>query len=257
MGGFAVHGCTTPKGPRQIIHLEPRELLELIQANTLPWPEVRDDDIAARSKADWLVKVLALVQILWFVVQMIGRAIQDLDITTLELFTQAIVLCAIVMYVLWWEKPYDVQQPIVMPATDPIPHVSTTVDGSVELIQGNTLFQRDSWWVWPSILGVCLAFGALHLVAWNFHFPSEAEKWLWRVSSLCCMTFPALITLTAALEDAECVVFPSSSFFSLALPALYFIFRVYMFVDMFASLRDAPASVYQTPEWSQYFPAFG
>ena len=30
----------------------------------------------------------------------------------------------------------------------------------------------------------CLAYGAVHLSAWNNHFPTEVEKWLWRLSSL-------------------------------------------------------------------------
>jgi hypothetical protein len=39
--------------------------------------------------------------------------------------------------------------------------------------------------------------------------------------------------------------------------SLYVLFRIYMFIEMFISLRAAPASVYQTPQWSQYFPSFG
>jgi hypothetical protein len=256
MGGFALLGRKTTQleeSPRPI-HIEPADLFKLVQSKEVPWPEVDDRDIEARSKADWIVKLLALAQILWFVIQIISRAIQGLDITTLELFTQGIVFCAIVLYAVWWEKPFDVQQPIVIQAEDTVPVVSRFVGGGLEMeiINANRNFPL---WLWAACLIVCLGFGALHLVAWNFHFPTQAERWLWRVSSLGCIVLPTLMCLYSILRERD-VKFTDKRVNN-GFAVLYVLFRIYMFVEMFVGLRSVPASVYQTPEWSQYFPAFG
>jgi hypothetical protein len=257
MGGFALLGrkaLNLEESPHPI-HLQPKELHELVRSKQVPWPEVDENDVEARSKADWLVKLLALAQILWFVIQIISRAIQGLEITTLELFTQGIVFCAIILYGLWWDKPFDVQQPLVIQAKDSVPQVSTLiVETNLSLDKIDT-HKSDPWWFRPSSLAVCLGFGALHLVAWNFYFPTEAERWLWRVSSLGCIVLPIGIAVSFMLhiEDAPDIYV----FLTFGSMALYFLFRFYMFVEMFVSLRSVPASVYQTPEWSQYFPSFG
>lgn len=46
--------------------------------------------------------------------------ILPLAITQLELATMGFVCCALVMYILWWHKPFDVEQPVAIdcPAKD-------------------------------------------------------------------------------------------------------------------------------------------
>ena len=39
---------------------------------------------------------------------------------------------------------------------------------------------------------VTAIFGAVHLIAWGFHFPSNDEQLLWRIGSLTMTTFPLL-----------------------------------------------------------------
>ena len=77
-------------------------------------------EIEDKGKSDWLAKSLVLVQMSWFVMQCIARAIEHLPITHLEIVTIAYVAMNFVMYILWWNKPLDVNQPIrVFRKSDP------------------------------------------------------------------------------------------------------------------------------------------
>ena len=74
-------------------------------------PEVEKETILDRSKADDLVKGLACSQALWIIIQVIARKASGLPVTLLELNTVAHVVCAILMYIVWWYKPQNVNQP--------------------------------------------------------------------------------------------------------------------------------------------------
>ncbi|KAF2181756.1 hypothetical protein K469DRAFT_518305, partial [Zopfia rhizophila CBS 207.26] len=75
-------------------------------------PTIDGSDIDDKSKATWLTKSIALVQVVWFIAQIFGHAIQQLPVTTLELFTLSIVFCAAITRVSWWKKPFEVRKPI-------------------------------------------------------------------------------------------------------------------------------------------------
>lgn len=56
-----------------------------------------------KSKANVLGKVLICVQIIWFAIQVITRLVAGYPLTLIELHTVVHVLCALMMYILWWE----------------------------------------------------------------------------------------------------------------------------------------------------------
>ncbi|KAF4636260.1 hypothetical protein G7Y89_g1830 [Cudoniella acicularis] len=87
----------------------PNEILPALLPGRVPLEEIKD-----RSKADILVKGLAVVQAGWLVVQTIVRRVQSLPISQLELATSAFVLCAITMYWFWLDKPYCINNPTVI-----------------------------------------------------------------------------------------------------------------------------------------------
>jgi len=95
MGGFVLQ-CNLEDEASPIC-VESETFVELIDSDVLDWPSMSDSEIDDRSKADWVIKTIALAQGLWFVTQVIGRAIQGLPITTLELFTLNVVVGAAVM----------------------------------------------------------------------------------------------------------------------------------------------------------------
>lgn len=90
----------TPEGIRFLLTHEPDALPSLTEAQILD-----------KSKADGLKKTLVCAQATWFCVQCITRLAQNLPISLLELNTFAHALCTLVIYVLWWKKPLDVDEP--------------------------------------------------------------------------------------------------------------------------------------------------
>lgn len=77
----------------------------------MPLPNVSAEDLNDISKGDALVKGLAMLQIIWLVIQMITRASQNLAITQLEVSVLALAVCALFTYILLLHKPQDVRVP--------------------------------------------------------------------------------------------------------------------------------------------------
>jgi hypothetical protein len=261
MGGFVLEQDHNDTDTKVLQRISPRELWRLLQTGALPWSDIKidDQDIDDHIKADWITKLLALAQILRFSAQIIGRAVRGLSVTTLELFTLGIVYCAIITYLAQWEKPFDIHVPTTIRTSDEDLDVPTTIRTTDEDLERASCFERaklmrggtvvsptsGAWW-WSVLLFLFLSFGSIHIAAWTFHFPTATGRLLWRISSVGGVAIP-MFFLPATI----------SPFLMGILAVFYIPCRLYMFVGIFTSLRDVPASVYQTPQWSQYFPSFG
>ncbi|KAH9821435.1 hypothetical protein Tdes44962_MAKER04925 [Teratosphaeria destructans] len=77
-------------------------------------PSVTKAEILARSKQDSLLKLITCWQATWFCVQCILRLCQGFSITLLELNVFGHALCALIIYVFWFDKPKDVSEPTTM-----------------------------------------------------------------------------------------------------------------------------------------------
>lgn len=77
-------------------------------------PNLSQADIRDKSKANGLAKTLVCLQAIWFCVQCIGRLSQRLTVCLLELNTFAHAICTLLIYVLWWDKPLDVEEPSLL-----------------------------------------------------------------------------------------------------------------------------------------------
>jgi hypothetical protein len=254
MGGFLVN-----LGPSSRYNhparIRPAKLLELFEAGKPNWPDTSDAEIEDRSKADWIVKSLALTQVLWFVVNLVGRWAQGLAVTTLELYTLGIVICGIVVFLAYWEKPFDVGVPVILQASDDFLSV-----GRAEVINRVSLdgALEDEPITLCATIGVTLLFGAVHVGDGNFHLASFAEQLIWGISSIGYTVMPVLLFVIVSYEvKLQRALFLLGSVFLHGSVGVYAACRLCMFVEMFVSLRAVPASVYQTPQWSQYFPSFG
>jgi hypothetical protein len=75
---------------------------------------VEVEDIEDKSKGEAISKGVALVQGLWFTAQCLARVHQDLPVTELEIATLAFAVVNIFIWLLWWNKPLDVQRPILV-----------------------------------------------------------------------------------------------------------------------------------------------
>ncbi|KAI9430731.1 hypothetical protein F5148DRAFT_990528, partial [Russula earlei] len=104
MGGFMEY-----EGNRPIRVLFPEQLHSYSLTGNGDFPRVAKEEIKDKSKGDFISKSLVILQTSWFVIQCIARGIKGLPITELELVTVAFVALNFVMYLLWWDKPLNVQ----------------------------------------------------------------------------------------------------------------------------------------------------
>lgn len=68
-----------------------------------------------KGNANSLAKLIIAWQGLWMIVQVLGRTIDHLPVTPLELHTALHVVCAAGMYATWWKKPLDIDTPTTIP----------------------------------------------------------------------------------------------------------------------------------------------
>ena len=77
-------------------------------------------EIQARGKSDQLCKSFIRLQTSWFVLQCIAHTIGHLPVNHLEIVTLAYTAKNIMIYILWWNKPLNVNQSIrVFPKSEP------------------------------------------------------------------------------------------------------------------------------------------
>ena len=129
----------------------------------------------------------------------------------------------------------------------------------------------------PVLLGLILSgllYGGLHLLAWKMPFASRAECILWRFSGLFIIStglgFTGLKGAFKAIEVYDSArkhpiskswlasyvvllkVFAIPFLFTFCL--VYLLARTFLVVESFLQLFRLPASAYETPAWSVYFP---
>jgi hypothetical protein len=155
----------------------------------LPW--ISEIDIEDRGKADYFIKAIACAQIVWLVVQYIGRVHQSLARSTLESITIAYVVCALCTYFAWWEKPYDLQAPIVVCVAPDNRLLGTLVEEYISFNDDPDVeIDMRTFWIYTIPSAVThLAYSSLHFLAWNDHFVTSTEKWLFRASCIIFVCF--------------------------------------------------------------------
>ncbi|PVH75427.1 hypothetical protein DL98DRAFT_644167 [Cadophora sp. DSE1049] len=192
----------TPAGLRYILENEPGIL-----------PDISWESIYDKSKANSLAKSLVCIQALWFCVQCIIRLGQGFAISLLELNVFGHAFCALIMYIIWWDKPLDIEEPTLISGSvaDEIcalmcmrsssdRSISPFVARPLELPYG--VKYGDQWWqnivneaensdrnllqsvivspfFWLSFIVGHFIYGGMHLLAWNAPFPSHTSKVLW------------------------------------------------------------------------------
>ncbi|KAK7024604.1 hypothetical protein VNI00_016165 [Paramarasmius palmivorus] len=71
-----------------------------------------EDEIKDKSHADVITKSIAVIQTIWFIMQVITRAAEGLAITELEIITVGFAILNFGTYFLWWNKPLRVRHPV-------------------------------------------------------------------------------------------------------------------------------------------------
>lgn len=235
MGGFHLK----TRESTRTFPINAKQLLWLVKEGHVDYPNFSAKEVWDKSKADGFQKLFTCVQTGWFIVQCLGRAIQRLPITTMELTTLCFVFCTLVMYYQWANKPLDVESPTIIESTESIdqilvqagdiakhPYRQTPLDfiddqspSWLTEVQPHLRFRRgpperplprltnDRFPVIGASVDAILFFFfsmtycSLHFIGWNFDFPSQTELVLWRASSIIIVSSAMILWLCEIYQD--------------------------------------------------------
>ena len=255
-------------------------------------PQLTTEDLRDRSKSNTLAKLLTCMQASWLVVQCFARAGQHLAVSQLELATAGFVGCTLMTYLFWWNKPRDVETrvAIICPNELRFP-ILELLDGLA--ISDNQQAIRDSLrkkgrlpfltfmnpegrtttrmsnFIALLFAAVGAAFGAVHVIAWDFQFPSHAEMVIWRISSVTAVGLGLFIFVTVQLRiriDGHLMgggkarrdqVWTDMSTVILLISSIsYLLIRLLLILQVFLCFRSMSDTVYDTVDWTRYFIVF-
>jgi hypothetical protein len=109
MGGFVLYVDGEPWAA-----LRPVDLLHCLREGSVDMPTITEAEIKDRSKGDGISKCVALLQLVWFVAQLIARYVQGLPVTLIEIDTLGVVTLTCIVYGFWWKKPKDIGLPYIV-----------------------------------------------------------------------------------------------------------------------------------------------
>lgn len=284
---------------RNFVHLTAEEVLNLRRANVIDKvPAITKEEINDKSTSDDFTKGVAVGQIVWTVIQTCVRSHRGLPISQLELAVAAFSVCAVAIYGINWKKPKGVKVPYVLlrhRAAIPDNVLEQLVMWSVEsllkaffsiflscastvpeerlsssAIPNDSLFLDDvnGHRCFMGTLVATGAFGAPHVVAWDFAFPTRIEQSLWRLASIyttiCLSVMPAPACIIGAfgecIKEIYMVENPLERLAMFVLfyvaPIIYIIARLYILVETFRTLCFLPPGAYVST-WTTNIPHFG
>ncbi|KZV83031.1 hypothetical protein EXIGLDRAFT_843264 [Exidia glandulosa HHB12029] len=219
MGGFAL--APTAHSPRRTLLSE--DVARIMKASPHRLPDISDDDIGDRSKADAVTKALLCFQMVSFCAACAARLLHRparLPLTLLEISTLSHCLCAMIAYMVWWEKPHDVcQQTLMIIPDDDSDRDTRSLSGkqhlrspvaversrSPELSVAGAMLNHLTTGAEESDIGLIAIFilpvlyGLPHLLGFWQDFPSEAEEICWRIATVAVVSCTLLIALGIAV----------------------------------------------------------
>ncbi|KAF7357762.1 hypothetical protein MVEN_00822200 [Mycena venus] len=281
MGGFVARRGHHPIVTQNQLELYPEYLVDI--------RSLREEDIADKSKGDAISKSVAVIQGLWFTMQCLARVHQHIPLTQLEVSTLAFQFVSIFIWLLWWNKPLDVQRPILIGPGDEF--VKDTAQHATLLqtigVAGDALILGDfpkfnpisctsvpSFWsthghhkrtthvvciIIQSLVGAI--FGAIHCATWNAFFPSTHEMWMCRSCSFMIAAIPVVLALaylplrvfSGPQNWAVCSI---CILYYVAVP-FYLGARVVLIVLPFTTLRSLQPGAFVDVDWNMYIPHLG
>jgi hypothetical protein len=143
MGGF-VADIDHLHNSLERVTITPNGVLFMASEPYKYFPRIKRSDIQDKSKADILGKGLVCVQVAWTVGQVIERKLASYPLTILEVHTIVHVVCALLMYGLWIQKPLNVQDPTVIDFREAPELLGVMLQSSVERSRSLTGFVCES-----------------------------------------------------------------------------------------------------------------
>ena len=297
MGGFVL------KSPDfQPFPVTAKQVHYLVSQGFLQMPRITRAEIWDKSKADIFAKCVASLQAAWLVTQVASRGAQRLPVSLLELSTVALVTCTGATLYFWFSKPLNVDTPTIIRLETTIAEVLVRAGKEVEAKWKDTPLDfiepdvytasqlpfgkhigvqerplprlpndRDSR-LHNSYILILLAvptasFSLLHLIAWNFDFPTPFEQLLWRWT---CVSMGIVLGVGCLVEAISIAAegyttsglttlrgyklrWPTNLLFFIP-GVMYMIARLIVIGEIVASLRDLPQGCFEVVQWSEIFP---
>jgi hypothetical protein len=239
-------------------------------------PHMTDDEIDDLNKGDAFVRLLAVCQISWLCIQLIIRLSRKLPTTQIEVVTLAFAVSSIITHGLFYSRPKDVQTVREVKAIRyPTPAELTQIAAAgprylfhgypyfTELRDGisipnNASHQIGDPHIDPShierpIIAIGLVvFGGLHLLAWNYEFPSQIERTLWQASAVVTMVVFPLVFLVDWLRPCNFLRVT----LEFGYPIVFIAARAIIMVEIVRSLAFQPPETFRTT-WTANVPHVG
>jgi hypothetical protein len=103
--------------------VDSQQLAFLVAQGYLPMPTISTGDICAVNKADGFARTITIAQMVWFCLSCVGRGVERIGLSPLELTTLAFIICTLHNYFFWYFKPLDPPSPMVLDMVVPIAQV--------------------------------------------------------------------------------------------------------------------------------------
>ncbi|KAF9004273.1 hypothetical protein BDQ17DRAFT_1174087, partial [Cyathus striatus] len=284
MGGFYAeeHG--------RILNLQ--DILIYLNLEKISFRNVTEADIQDKSKADGLSKIVLVTQSLWFVIQCIGRRAKGLDLAPLEVTTLAITACTFMLSIIWWNKQFNVRQPIRLDIKDAIPLETATpnegyeneiyldregsADDEVQVgAEGGSEFEESQYTIFFESefstehchdatqthrtlgkFGIPVAgaiiFGLVHCISWNSPFPSVNERTLWRISAVVVSSAMFFVVCGYRLTYQCHAETYLGTMLLCSSAVLYLLARIYLLVEAAIAFRALSSSALESFSWFDF-----
>ena len=231
-------------------------------------PCITEDEIDDLSKGDLFLKVLAVFQIMWLCIQLITRLSRKLPATQLEVVTFAFAVTSVITFGLLLSRPKDVQTvrevyavrdptPVELTqlaATGPAYMLTTSRDVS---ISNDAVTLDVEVYFYPSVMAILVVFGGLHLLAWNYEFPTHVERILWRASAIVTLAaMPSMYIVTRVLDKFAQDEYMWSGSVGFVLIVVFVAARLFILVEIVRSLAFQPPETFRTT-WAANVPHVG
>lgn len=218
--------------------------------------------INRRSKKSWFEKILAGLQAMWFCINIVSRLADGYLVTPLEVMTIAYTCCGLIASVAWLRCPQDIEDQfeIDLDTADDEETIAALECGystgrnststSTNTTRPSCLVAGSDRLMMGIVCVVLILLAAMHIAEWDYPFPSVAEAWIWRSCSVA--TLP--IGLLILFYGDRC----RSKHWSLWWTApVYVVVRLALLTVAATSFRQVPLSVFDTPDWSDYWGHIG
>lgn len=249
MGGFVLYVDGEPRA-----RLQPSELVRFVREGSVEMPTITEAEIEDRSKGDGISKCVSILQLVWFLIQLIARYAQGLPVTLLEIDTLGVTTLACIVYGFWWKKPKDIGRPYIVywksGVTPPRGSLAKEYRPGKRRSYVSPSMGIDSLDNGPAdftAITSCVSgmiFGGIHCLGWNYLFQAHKEQILWRVASTGMACSPLILAVSSLMGDFTQIPDRYINSLNIISGCIYVFSRITIFVLMSLSLRSLPKLAY-------------